>query len=447
MFMVKEELTNIKNLFKVRLKSAKNGLIVYALILSGLFLLPFISNVIEIVNNNTWLYHDVSDLSGFIIFGLVIGFIVTHVMYRTINVKLSVYPQTNNSRLISSMLINYFIVAMVLVSILVMYLINLGVFKLMAAFSYNIVFALNIDTGFIVAGFFVYLAYGFLIVSVIELIGTILRKWTYYAAVALTTLFALLIVNLARVIDHLSGMLAFLIAEPSLLMFFLKAAGLWLAITAVTLVINRYTVYYKSHNQVLRKSIVIACIIIAVAIIVVLPGIMFNVSVYDNSNETYWEWDEEGNLDGNNFINFERIVIDVSHIPDGSRINIDGTNIRVMQPGQWTSFSNDYSAIVSGAEELSNIQGDTIIVEYRPAWFLVNGIEVFKYTNAQISVHLEGNMLIIDYSFDNVHVMLMPIWSLARQFDYFKDAGVLNATALGFTSGGHSAANIWIHVE
>jgi hypothetical protein len=415
--------------------------------MTGLFLIPLINNVIEIVNNNDRLYYDVSDLSGFLLFGLIIGLIVSVIIYRTTNVKLSVYPQTNNSRLISSMLLNYFIIVSVLLINLVMYLINLGVFKLMSDFSYNIVFALNINVGFIIAGFFIYLAYSFLIVSIIELIGALLRKWTYYAAVALTTLFVLLVVNFVRVIGHLPGILAFLVSEPSLLLFFLKAAGLWLAITAVTLLINRYTVYYKSRNQILRKSVVIVCIITSATIIVFLPGLVFNASVSNNGGDIYREWDEGDYLEENNYFNFERVIIDVSHIPDGNRINIDGTNIRIMQPGQWTSFSNDYSAIVSGAESLYDIQGDTVIVEYRPAWFLVNGIEVYRYTNQQLSVDLEGNTLIFNYSQDNVHVLIMPIWNLARQFDYFKDAGVLGANALGFSSGGNGVASILIHVD
>ena len=97
MFMVKEEFTNIRKLFLVRLKSATTGYIVFALVFTGLLLIPLINNVIEIASNNTRPYYLVSDLSEFIIFGLIIGFIVSVIIYRSTNVKLSVYPQTNNS--------------------------------------------------------------------------------------------------------------------------------------------------------------------------------------------------------------------------------------------------------------------------------------------------------------------------------------------------------------
>ncbi|MCL2662110.1 MAG: DUF6185 family protein [Oscillospiraceae bacterium] len=444
MFMVKEEFKNIKNLFRVRLKMAKNQYIVFALIFTGFLLIPLINNILYIISNNTNLYIDVPELSGFILFGFVIGLVVSVIIYRTANAKLSVYPQTNNSRLISSLLMTYLTITLVWVVISVMHLINLGTFKLMSVFYDNIIFALNIDIEFIIAGFFVYIAYSFLIVSAIEFIGAILRKWTYYAAVALTTLFALLIVNLPRIIGQLSRIFAFLIAEPSLLLFFLKAAGLWLAITAATLLLNRYTVFYKSRSPALKRGTVIICIVIAVAIIAITPAVIFEVS-YSNSDD-YWE-EADWIIDENDYINTEEFTFDISHLPDGSRIDIAGTNIHIWYPGQWVWSSDEAFAIVSIADELYNIQGDTITVGYRPAWYLVNGIEVYKYTNQHLSVHLEGNTLILDYTRDNVHVLIMPVWSLARQFDYFKDMGLFTTNALGFTSGGNSRANIWINVE
>jgi len=443
MFMVKEEFSNIKNLFKVRLKMAKNQYTTLALVFTGLFLIPLTSNINNVVSNTANPYNNISDMSEFILFGVIIGIIVSVIIYRTANVKLSVFPQTNNSRLISSLMINYFTVALLASLILAMYLINLGIFKLLSAFSFDIFFALNINFRFIIAGFFVYITYSFLLVAIIELIGAVLRKWTYYAAAILTTLFILLVVNFVRVIEYLPRVLSFLIGEPSLLLFFLKAAGLWLGITAVTLVINRYTVFYKSHNQILKKGIVITCIIVAAVIIVFLPGVLFEVSY--SSSESYWG--DSFFADENISASFEEFTIDVSHLPAGSRINVEGININVMEPGQWVWSSGDYSAIVSGADSLYNIQGDTILIEYRPAWLLINGVEVLKYTNQQLSANLEGSTLYLNYTRDNVHVMLMPIWNLARQFDYFKDMGVLGTNMLGFTSGGNSTASLWISVE
>jgi len=444
MFMVKEEFTNIKNLFKVRLKMAKSQYIVFALVFAGLLLIPLINNVSDIVSNSTTHYNDVPELSGFILFGIVGGLIVSIIIYRAANAKLSVFPQTNNSRLISAMLINYLTITLIVVMLLGMYLINLGTFKLMSVFFDNIVFALNIDVKFIIAGFFVYIAYSFLLVSVIEFIGAVLRKWTYYAAVALTTLLALMIINLPRIIGQLSRIFAFLIAEPSLLLFFLKAAGLWLVITAATLLLNRYTVFYKSSNKALKKGTVIICIIIAMAIIAITPAVIFEVSY--SSNDDYWV-EADWILDETDYIAIEETTIDVSHLPKGSRIDIAGTNIHIWQPGQWMWSSDGIFANVSVSDELYDIQGDTITVVFRPAWFLVNGIEVFKYTNQQFTAHLEGNTLILNYTRDNAHVLIIPVWNLARQFDYFKDMGVLGAHAFGTSSGGNSFANIWIDVE
>jgi len=445
MFMVKEEYANIKNLLRVRLSTQARSFF-WLFIVVAVFMVgsgaTAIFGVLE--NIDGFKNFSVADFSVSFFGGVLIGFTIVMFLYRQTNAKLSVFPQTNNSRFISSVIVNYVIAIIGTFAVLVMYLVNLGIINLLTAFRDNIHLALNIDIGFIIAGFFVYLAYIFLIIAVLELVGTILRKWTYYAAIAFIALFSLAVINILRVIEYAPKVLAFLISEPSLPLFFLKAFGLWLVITVAALVINRFTVYGKSPTKA-SKGVVIACVVIAAVISVVAPAVvLFNRA----SGGSVSVSEIEAITDPVNTAEFDAIRIDVSHLPRGSRIIISGENLVIPDDnGAISSWNWNTDAVVHGTESLAEIQGDTLIVQFRPPAYIVNGIEILHYTNPQVTAHLDGNTLYIDYTRDSASVVFMPIWGMVRQFDTFKDKGVLSAHSFGFSSGWWGSTNINISVE
>jgi len=77
----------------------------------------------------------------------------------------------------------------------------------------------------------------------------------------------------------------------------------------------------------------------------------------------------------------------------------------------------------------------------------VNGVDLFGYANPQMTAYLDDDTLYIDYSVGEAHVVIIPVWSFARQFENFKDKGLFKATPLGYSSGGSMNANIYISVE
>ena len=435
MFMVKEEYANIKNLLRVRLLTNAKGFV-------GLFVVAAImlvgnlgTTVFGIFENTGVLQHyNVTDYSYTFFLGTAFAFIILMVLYRQTNGRLSVFPQTNNSRFISSLLMNYIIAVIAALTVLAIYFVNLGVIKLLSLFRDNIRFALTVDAGFIIEGFFVYLAYIFLIISAIELIGAILRKWTYYAAVAFTALLSLIVRN-----EYAPKLLAFLINEPSLTLFFIKAVGLWLVITAAALVINRFTVYHKS--QAAKKGLVIICVAITAVITFVVPAVI----VYSSDpNIGYLMSAVEASRVDDFFAEYEEIRIDVSHLPRGSSVHIKGDALNVLQGDTLVNTQ----VAVNGAENLNDLQGDTLVIMFKPPWIMVNGIDISRFGNPRITAHLDGDILLLDYNIDSANVVIMPIWgSIVRQFDCFRDEGVLPGQAFGFSSGGNSSATIFIDVE
>ena len=446
MFMVKDEYANMKNLFRVRVKSYTATFIWFFVVITFVFLASLTGTVVGILRSDTVRYYNITDFSGWMIFGLALGYVLQAFIYRNTNAKLSVYPQTNNSRFISSLLYNYIWVFIAALTVLVAYLLQYGVLSMLSVFVDNIHFALNFDMGFVVAGYFAYVLYVLLLVAVIELIAVILRKWTYYALAAFTAISSLLIVNFSMVIERAPNTLAFLFREASLSVFFVKSIVLLLVITAVAIVINHYTVYHKKQDRALNKSIVIGCVLIALAAVIIVPFALLNTTTATLQTQTIstevnapWDtiWDR-----------FEKIRIDISHLPQGSNIEIqvDNPNTIIIKDLA-THFGRDTAAIISGTGALENIQGYTLYILYRPPTFLIDDIELFQFANPQFSVRLEGSSLIVDYYFDNAQVIIMPIWDVIRQFDVFRDRNIFAGRPFGHSGGGNMTANINIWIE
>ena len=434
--MINEGFTNIKNLLKVRLIYG-NKYIVLFLIISTIsaLLRVLITAYFDILRNNDGFQHifiiDYSLLfSSLVIFILIFYFFE----YKQTNAKLSAFPQTNNSRFISSLLVHHIGGAAMALIIPMVYLLNFGVISFFAMFRDNVLFALNIDVDFIIVGFFVYLAYIFVIIALFELIGTMLRKWTYYAAVPFIALAALIIINRSRVIEYAPGALAFLTGEPSLPLFFVKAFIVWLVVTAAALVINRFTNYEKSQIKSKAKSVVTGCAIIAVALAIIVPTIVF-LDELSRDNFTASEADPAHVED--HFAGHNTIRIDISHLPGGSKINLRRTNIVIPnEEGYALNYNDKTEAVVHGIEALSDLQGDTLVIDFRPAEYIVNGIEMLQYTNPRMTARLDGYTLFLEFTRDkSTNVIFMQHWWFMRQFDYYNDKGVLLSNILGSGSG------------
>ena len=227
-------------------------------------------------------------------------------------------------------------------------------------------------------------------------------------------------------------------------MFFLKAIILLLALLAIATIINRCTVYYGDRGRVLNTTAVIACVIITVAVTVLLPSIVFTraQATTQVSAEAIIRPIEDY------FTEFEEIRIDISHLPNGSNIEVQIADRSVMaNVVTGASFFSSAPVSISERESLRNIQGDTLIVSYRPPFFQVDGMMLSDFADTQLIAYLEGNVLFIDNIIDNVQVVILPIWGMARQFDFFSDRNIFRESMIGFSAGGDITANVWLRVE
>ena len=447
MFMVKDEFTNVKNLLKVKLKINGRTIFISFTVAAVIFLGSLITTVSGILLEDTLnlVHFQVMDFSITFLVIVFFMYITRMLAYKKINDVLTVFPQTNNSRFIATQIIGYLFMTAVALCALVFHLVYYGIIKLLSVFNDNIHLVINFDIGFIIVGLFVYLAYAFLLIGAIELIGTILRKWKHYAAVTLAAFVSLALVNIVTFLEYFPRVLSFLMGEPSVLLFMLKAAGIWLALVGLSLIINRFTVYHKSKVLAKTKHVFIICVAVGVMILIVLPlTIVSNTTSYTTeiavAVRPFNEFPEESSI----------TPIDISHLPRGSNLTlITSENITTdigIENGAIIT-SRNHLAFVSTHGALTDIQGDTLIIEFQPPFFDVNGFELAGYMNPILNAYLVGDTLHIDYSIENSRVVIMPTWGIARQFDIFRDRGLFSEGLVWNSMGGSMIANIFIWVE
>ena len=106
--------------------------------------------------------------------------------------------------------------------------------------------------------------------------------------------------------------------------------------------------------------------------------------------------------------------MDVSHLLNGSKVNIVSKNI-ILESSR-TGLYDFNTAYATGVEALNNLQGDSIVIQYFRPTYNVTGIDFVDYANPEIIAYLEGDTLYMEHVFEQVQVILLPIWSMASPF-------------------------------
>ena len=450
MFMVRSEFENIKKLLRVKIRTEQKGFLWHFVLTAVVFVFVIVPMAINIgFDGSSGLnFHHLTDISTFFFFGMIIALAIIMFSYRKTNDALSVFPQTNSSRFVASEVSNYISIFFLGLVALVLYLLQYSMTLIVSVFRENVIFALEFNIGFIIVGFITFLMYGFLVVAVIGLIGTVLRKWSYYAVMAFAAFISLGITNFETVIGFLPLAFGFLVNEPSFGLFMSKAIALWLVIFALSFSINFHTVYYKSQHMTITRKAVVICIAI-VAVIASLSVVVFSYTVSYTIELGAMDVHEVDDFTHDFFADAEEIRIDISHLPRGSDITLttEGIADDVTAGGQLVITGRRWQAFVGGLDALDNIQGDTLIIQFRPPFYEVNGIEKAHHANPRLTANLDGNHLHLIYKYDNVHVVSIPVWGIASQFEMFDGMGVVREYWLMSTVSANMSANIFIRVE
>jgi hypothetical protein len=454
MFMAKSELVNIRNLVKIKMKTQQRQLFWFFVLAAFLYVGSIMATIASILQNTDIRLHTmfIPDFSTAFYFGLIIYIFGSIFYYRQSNHSLSMFPQTNTGRFISTQVIKHFIIVCVGLTILIAYLLFFGTMKLFSEFHENFSLVLDFDIGFILAGFLTFILYLSLIVSLFGLIGAVLRKWRYYAVIFFIALFTFVMNNVDYTFDNLPRIFAFIVRESSLLLFIAIAVGLWFIITMISLVINRYTLYYKSESVATIKKRTFALGGIAIIVLVVIISLFSPRLSQYGADEMRVVGVGENHFQLVDFFDDEtEIIIDISHLPQGSNIRFVGENniIVACSPVDDLDLYTTWHILawVNSVDELTNIDGNTIVIKYFPPHYIVDGVDLMNSANPELTVNLDGNTLYMSFNMDYTHLVILPVWSMANQFDIFSNRNIVSAAPLLITTVSTGDANVLISVE
>jgi len=354
-----------------------------------------------------------------------------------------------------------------------LYLIVYGITASVAAAHDNVHLVYRFDAGFLLSGFAVLMTYLAVLSGIITLISVLLRKFRVYAVVFFSTLLILAISNFTQAFSILRMAFGFLLFENSMILFFIKGVGAWAILFVISVIINKYTVYYKVSSTRLKEEIttgVVFALFLVCVIVITIISLM--VDPLDSGDPDMYEQDsysieiefplssEGGNIEPEH----GRIEIDISGLPGGSDIDliVSGditlieTNETILSTYHFDTkdiFTFDDGSelevplghIVVSRDGLKNIDGNTLIISYFYPHRVVDDMDIGRLLNPELDVRLDGNSLYLSYSFEkNIKAIFLPIWSFMSQFDYFQGKGVVSRFLYSSFSGSPASLDFWI---
>jgi len=470
MFVAKKELINAVRLARLGLKSNKRGMIILAAIAVIVLLSELIPAVIMILRHNepVEFQHFIDISNGFIVC-VVLGIMLSWWLYHNENNNIAVFPQTNTARFLAYQIWLYSIVTCSALALMVIYLIQYGVIAALAVGRDNVHIIYDFNILLVLSGFVVRVIYTAIIVAAITLVAALLRKFRLYAAIFFTALFILLIFYV-EAHDFVAFVLGFLVLESSLGFFVLKGITIWAVLFIVAFVINKHTVYYKSHS---RESVLglLASGVVAAVIVITVGGLPLHF-ISNQPRESSVAVIEEIGFDAPWQRAELRMEIDISSLPDGSVIDLQVSGdiavipaeLAEQQSMQW-QHGGRYTTIIFSDGTVKNIPGghlillhpywvlqnfvmdssyaDTLHIMYNYPFLMLNGVDMWHLANPRFDIRFEGSTLYIDYTFEkDVDVILFQTWSFMNQFDVFRNQNLFAEQT--DTWGAPVNLNLWI---
>ncbi len=441
MFMGKDELRNLLHLIKVKLNINKTAIITFIILVAVFYIGNLIPTIIKIQQGNlTGSTHFVQDLSFSFFLGIIMWLFIMELSYGQSNNFLGVFPQTNTTRFMSSQILHYCMIITIALLFLVMYCLQFAFMKVFTANQENIILVPDFDLGTIISGFFVYILYLFLISSIIAFGGVMVRKFRFYAMALPIVVLVLILTNITKAGSLISQAFTFITSESSLPLFFIKGVLLWIIIVTLSIWINKHTVYYKNKDNSI--SMVVAGVIILLSIITI-PSILFMATEYGGGNiEEMDPWED-----------YQKITYDISQLEKGSHIQLI-TNEHVEKLEYNKEYQVESSTLyVNNYEVLDSIQGDTLYIYYRLPDEVRNGFNLTNLMEHNLTASLRGNKLTIDYTYDeNRQAIILPIWTMAGQFNEFYSQYRSQDTdhytnSFGFFYSGSRMGSIHLNIE
>jgi hypothetical protein len=455
MFVAKGELKNTGQLLRIRLRNMKQrGLRFFAIIAGIIFLASLTQTVIWLLEKSdgitvyTW-----DNKSIWIAIGLLAGILVMNCSYRQVNENFKVFPQTNTSRFLSHQALIHIGIIFIALFCMTLYMIQYGMVAAMALVNKNINIVFTFDIGFVLTGFVVMIIYTSIINGIISVIFTLIRRFRFYAIVFFTGIVVWMLTNIRETLELLKILFGFLIFEHGVTMFIIKGVIMWAVLLLLSIFINKYTAYYRHPSKDTNSRAAIAVVVLSSLALLSMTTLF--IAVPESGVGIDNEQEMKQNVPGYFDIEPQTEVVDVSHLPPGSKINIVTSNVidsfdysygTGYNQGIFKNYSDDprykdkdglLMYVGYNERELSNLNGETLVISYLYKMETIDNLDIVSLANPHLSVRLEGDTLYLDFTYEeNVKVVFMESWSFMRQFDIYMNKNLFKGSSAGWSMGG-----------
>jgi hypothetical protein len=335
------------------------------------------------------------------------------VTYNDYNYRHQIYPQNNKSRFLSYMLFCYLSFLKTQAAALGLYFLQLGICGLLDSLKGNIDYAYPVSLFFLISGICVTLLYGFVIISLMVLLGALDRKFNWWFRLSFVGIMVILATTQGG--SLLIRGIHFLTKEYSLPVFIMKALIIWLGFLLLGYIVNAITRYYRlQKNFKYYYAIVIGILLL---FIIIKGGL--SISPYQTSygsSKVVPDFVES-------LLKNAQYQVDVSNLPDGTQLNV--------QMSKEDRVKNNPVSI-----DTQTKYPDKLLINYTPPANAVNDIDFNKFTKPILILSLDNNILSIRIeSMDNRKIIMLYPFSFLQNFDCFKESYYKLKSGTSSTSG------------
>lgn len=449
MFMEREEIRYGIKLGKIQFKYVGSYSCAFGL---ALLLQIFFGNYISIIVHN-FLEVELDQIIEFstgmgnCVMFYVIGFIIWGCMYKTNRTSQEIYPQTNKSRFVANILSDYIMIVIMTIS---SFLLNLSLFVMLPMIASQwgnavVVDGLTMRDVLIIT--VVACGYGLLIQSMLLFIFSCIRKFKLWTISVPAICVAWFTYNYEQFFSFIIGVWGFYFQEPSFVLLVAKLILTHMMLVAISYLLEVHTKFHgdtMNRKQGIAFAIVVG--IITIFNVVVLGNFVLSAD-HDTSNLTV----QEGGVYESTSREAEHIVIDVSHLEEGTTIEIE-TSGDIELPtyeGEVTYYDSAFEHSLylyyenDFIEDDLVVDGDELVLKYFMGIDLYNGVNVYSYIEPEITYELEENTLKIGYECTNPDVKILYVdnWIAGR---YMLDKEVESGSRYEYYC---SPASLYIQVD
>lgn len=412
MFMGKSELDNMKKLLKIRRRDC-----IGIYMTGSLLCMSFLTSIFDMIKS-VFTYQSEPNLisaipySNWALFYTIVACVYYTFQYSEFSERHQIYPQTNSTRFLAFELYLFYIHIFTQALALGFNLLQYLVFFILGQRKGNLAFAYTLNPVFIITGFFTYMLYGFILISLIILISALVRKFRWWTLIVYIGLF--LILWFTKDIGVVKSVVKFYLQESSVTLFFIKAILTWMILELLNHILNSYT----SASLATRFNNVQ----IIIASVILFSFLISNLVTYLKTTQDFPEY------------SFSSKEINTSQ--DKPYCTLNAGNI----PTEATlKTCIDYRQIshyeLQYGKSYYNSSVDKIMVYFIPEKDLFNDIDITAYTNPRLEISLQNKKLNIKVIKNkNVKVLSLYPYFTLMHFDCFKDKPYANKY-YGLSSG------------